>query len=94
MEVDDVSDVESDVAPHLISVHAHLNSDIKSRICNKYMITCHLPREKPILLHANNKCADQSAHLRSLISVSVVRLTECLITALAIILSSLCSWTC
>ena len=94
MEVDDVSDVESDVAPHLISVHARLNSDIKSRICNKYMITCHLPQENLILLHANNQCADQPAHLRSLISVSVIRLTKCLMTPLAIILSSLCSWTC
>ena len=40
-------------------------------------------REKPGVLHANNKGADQTVHRHSLISAFIIRLLECKISKLA-----------
>ena len=50
------------------------------------VITIESRREKPWLLHANNKSTDQTAHPRSLISAFVIRLLQSIV---ANILSSM-----
>ena len=54
-------DVDVDVMP-LTKQTSYKKSDSSFR-----------PREKTGLLHANNKCTDQSAHQRRLISAFVIR---------------------
>ena len=66
----------------IFSDHTHLRFVHFIYLMTKYIIG---PRREKTCLRgfANNKCADQPAHPRRLISAFVIRLSRCIISRLA-----------